>query len=85
MPFDSGTDSQVLLMLSLSRFLAGEAITESPASFGHNQRMMILFFSNRADLVRELQRLSEVLEFEDFFQALHSFNLFNLPLMNMQK
>jgi hypothetical protein len=46
---------------------------------------MVFLLRDRTDFIGELQRLSEVFEFEYLFQALHPVDFFHLPLMDVKE
>jgi len=51
--------------------------------FSNYHGMMVFFFSNRTNLVREFQRLGKILEFEDALQSFDSIHFFDLPLRDL--
>jgi hypothetical protein len=46
--------------------------------------MMIFFLCNFANLIREFQCLSKILEFENSFKPLHAFNFLDLPVRKLR-
>jgi hypothetical protein len=49
-----------------------------------DQRMMALFFRDRADLVRECERLDKLLGPEGAFQPLNPVDFLNLPIRHLR-